>query len=189
MFGGYRMGERMIFLLGGARSGKSYQAEQWAREHGKNVLFVATAQAFDDDMRDRIARHRTQRPSEWHTLEVPLGVGEAILRATQQAEYDVIVLDCLTLLASNALLTLPENATQAQADDIILQETHALLDAYAHTHATWLIVSNEVGMGVVPATTLGRLFRDALGRANQAIATRADEVWLLVAGIVWKLKP
>jgi adenosylcobinamide kinase / adenosylcobinamide-phosphate guanylyltransferase len=189
VFGGDGMGERMIFLLGGARSGKSYQAEQWAREHGKNVLFVATAQAFDDDMRERITRHRAQRPAEWHTLEVPLGVGEAILRATQQATYDVIVVDCLTLLASNALLTLPENATQAQADDIILQETRALLDAYAYTHATWLIVSNEVGMGVVPATSLGRLFRDALGRANQQVATRADDVWLLVAGLIWKLKP
>jgi adenosylcobinamide kinase/adenosylcobinamide-phosphate guanylyltransferase len=98
------------------------------------------------------------------------------------------VLDCLTLLASNALLTLPDDCTQAQADAAILAEVDALLNAYQSSQATWLIISNEVGMGVVPPYRLGRLYRDALGRANQRIAQTADQVLLLVAGLPWTLK-
>lgn len=180
------MPKRLIFLLGGARSGKSHYAEEWATQHGQEVLFVATAQAFDDEMRGRIADHRAQRPATWQTLEAPLGVGEAIQAANFSG--DTLVLDCLTLLASNALLTLPEDCTQEQANAVILGEVDALLAAYAQSEATWLVVSNEVGMGVVPPYRLGRLYRDGLGRANQRLAQAADEVLLLVAGLAWRLK-
>jgi adenosylcobinamide kinase / adenosylcobinamide-phosphate guanylyltransferase len=181
------MPKRLIFLLGGARSGKSAYAETWAREHGGRVLFVATAQAFDDEMHQRIARHQAERPSVWQTLEAPLQTGAAIRTFNQP--HDTVLVDCLTLLAANALLTLPEDdCTQEQANDAILAETEALLAAYQDSQATWLIVSNEVGMGVVPPSKLGRLYRDGLGRANQRIAQSADEVLLLVAGIAWKLK-
>jgi adenosylcobinamide kinase/adenosylcobinamide-phosphate guanylyltransferase len=180
------MGKRLIFLLGGARSGKSAYAENWARERGGQVLFVATAQVFDDEMHERIAAHRAARPAEWKTLEAPLNVGAAI--QAQGDVYDTVIVDCLTLLASNALLKLPEDCTQAQADAGVLTEVAALLNAYHQSPAVWLIVSNEVGMGIVPPYRLGRLYRDALGRANQRIARQADETLLLVAGLPWQLK-
>jgi adenosylcobinamide kinase / adenosylcobinamide-phosphate guanylyltransferase len=182
------MDRRLIFVLGGARSGKSHYAEQWAREHGQRVLFVATAQAFDDEMRERIAKHKQERPAHWATLETPLNVAETLTQHPNLADYDTIVLDCMTLLASNALLTLPEDCTQETANEVILHETDALLAVYHTTSARWLIISNEVGMGIVPPYRLGRLYRDALGRANQRIAQTADEVLLLVAGLPWKLK-
>jgi adenosylcobinamide kinase/adenosylcobinamide-phosphate guanylyltransferase len=179
------MGKRLIFLLGGARSGKSTYAENWARQHGDRVLFVATAQALDDEMRERIAAHRANRPANWDTLEAPLKVGAAIRQQT--GFYDTVLIDCLTLLASNVLLQLPEDCTQAQADETVGREVDALLDTYTASSAAWLIISNEVGMGLVPPYRLGRLYRDALGRANQQIARHADEVLLLVAGLPWRL--
>lgn len=181
------MERKLIFLLGGARSGKSRQAQEWAEQNGQRVLFVATAQAFDDDMRERIVRHQAERPAAWATLEAPRHAGNAIA-ATPDA-HDVVVVDCLTLLASNALLTLPEACTQEEANAIVMGEVDELLAAYAAAPpAAWLVVSNEVGMGIVPPTQLGRLYRDALGRANQRMAQAADEVLLLVAGLPWRLK-
>jgi adenosylcobinamide kinase/adenosylcobinamide-phosphate guanylyltransferase len=185
----FNMPKRLIFLLGGARSGKSQYAEQWVRDHSAHVLFVATAQAFDDDMRDRIARHRQERPAHWQTLEAPMQTGTAIAEALAGGPYDTVLLDCLTLLAANLLLALPEETTQEAVNAAVLAEIDALLEVYNRHTATWLVVSNEVGMGVVPPTKLGRLYRDALGRANQRIAQHADEVFLLVAGLPWRLKP
>jgi len=181
------MGKSLIFLVGGARSGKSYYAENWARDNGKDVLFVATAQAFDDEMRERISAHRESRPAHWQTLEAPVNVGQAI--QVKSDIYDTVVVDCMTLLASNVLLSLPEDCTQTDADKAILGEVDALLVAYEKSSATWLIVSNEVGMGLVPPYRLGRLYRDALGRANQRIAQQADDVMLFVAGLSWSLTP
>lgn len=180
------MARRLIFLLGGARSGKSRYAEEWARQHGGNVLFVATAEAHDDDMRGRIANHRAARPTDWHTLEAPRDTARHI--ASCDLLYETLILDCITLLTSRVLLGLPESATQQEANAAILREVERLLEVHARSHATWLVVSNEVGMGVVPPTRLGMLFRDMLGRANQRIAAQADEVLLLVAGIPWRLK-
>lgn len=180
---------RLIFLLGGARSGKSHYAEQWARENGQRVLFVATAQALDDEMRERITRHRQHRPPGWATLEAPLQAGVQVQQALALAGYDTILLDCLTVLAANILLSLPETASQEEVTDAVLAEVDSLLNVCAGSSATWFIVSNEVGMGVVPPSKLGRLYRDALGRANQRVAAQADEVLLLVAGLPWRLKP
>lgn len=180
------MGKQLIFLLGGARSGKSAYAQNWACQHANRVLFVATAQAFDDEMRERIAAHRASRPPSWNTLEAPLSAGAAI--RAYGGGYDTVLVDCLTLLASNALLQLPDDCTQADADAAILSEADDLLNAYHESAATWFIVSNEVGMGIVPPYRLGRLYRDALGRANQRIAQHANDVLLLVAGLPWRLK-
>jgi len=180
------MAKRLIFLLGGARSGKSGYAEAWAREHGERVLFVATAEASDADMRQRIAEHRAARPASWHTLEAPTDTAAQIAAST--FEHDTLILDCITLLTSKILLNLPESVTQREANAAILREVDRLLDAQSRSNATWLVVSNEVGMGVVPPTRLGNLYRDMLGRANQRIAAGADEVLLLVAGIAWRLK-
>jgi adenosylcobinamide kinase/adenosylcobinamide-phosphate guanylyltransferase len=182
--------QSLTLLLGGARSGKSHYAETWGAAHGGRVLFVATAQAFDDEMHGRIAAHRAARPSTWDTLEAPRHAGEALEAATTSTRYDTVIVDCLTLLASNALLSLPDDATQADADTAILAEADALLTVHAASSYPYhmMIVTNEVGMGVVPPTRLGRFYRDALGRANQRIAQHADTVLLFVAGLAWPLK-
>ena len=180
------MAKRLIFLLGGARSGKSQYAETWARQQGGRVLFVATAEPRDADMRARIADHRAARPAAWHTLEAPRDTARLI--ANCGYAHDTLLLDCLTLLTSNILLNLPEAATQNEANAAALAEVERLLAVYAASNASWLVVSNEVGMGVVPPTRLGVLYRDMLGRANQRVAQAADEVLLLVAGLPWRLK-
>ena len=180
------MAKRLIFLLGGARSGKSHYAESWAREHGKRVLFVATAQATDADMRARIADHRAARPPDWQTLEAPIDTARQIAAAA--IEHDTLILDCVTLMSSNILLSLPDSVSRLEATEAALRETDRLLDAHSRSSATWLVVSNEVGMGVVPPTRLGVLYRDMLGRANQRMAQAADELLLLVAGVPWRLK-
>jgi len=180
------MAKRLIFLLGGARSGKSHYAETWARQHGERVLFVATAEPKDADMRQRVADHRDSRPADWHTLEAPRETAKQI--ADCAFAYDTLLLDCLTLLTSNVLLRLPESATQNEANAAVLAEVERVLEVYAASEANWLVVSNEVGMGVVPPTRLGVLYRDMLGRANQRVAQAADEALLLVAGIAWRLK-
>lgn len=179
--------KKLIFVLGGARSGKSTFAENWAKAHGQHVLFVATAQAFDDEMQTRISHHQQSRPEHWYTVEAPLATGTAIQNF--DSGYDTLIVDCITLLATNVLLSLPEDCTQEAVNEAVIQEMDTLLAAYQNAEATWLIVSNEVGMGVVPPTQLGRFFRDALGKANQHIAQQADEVILMVAGLAWYLKP
>jgi len=176
----------LTLILGGARSGKSSHAQQLARERGgDDVLFVATAQALDDEMAARIAAHRAGRPAAWHTLEVPRHVGEAI---SQAESCGVVLVDCLTLLISSTVLALPESASAALAEAAALAETEGLIAAYRRGSGSWIIISNEVGLGLVPAYPVGRTYRDALGRANQRLAAEADEVVLMVAGIPLKIK-
>ena len=131
----------------------------------------------------RIAAHRAQRPSHWQTLEASTDAGAAILQSVQANPVDIVLFDCMTLLASNALLALGEEPDQRSADAAVAAEVDALLTAYAASSAGWLVVSNEVGQGIVPAYPLGRLYRDALGRANQRLAARAENVLLMVAGL------
>ena len=174
---------KLTLLLGGARSGKSSLAVDWARRHAQRVTFIATARPTDDEMARRIARHRAERPAHWQTLELPRGVGRALRRQPPQAE--VCVLDCLTLLVSNVLLDTvsPEAPDPARAQEAVEAEIAALLDAVDALPCAWIVVSNEVGAGLVPAYPLGRLFRDLLGWANRTLAARADEVYYLIAGI------
>ena len=176
------MEKQLILILGGARSGKSACAEDLARQ-GERTLFVATAEALDDDMKRRIEQHRARRPAAWDTLEEPLDPVTAIPSAL--AGHDTLLIDCLTLWVSNLLLQLGDDA---DAETEILSRAGALLDLYDRTDARWILVSNEVGLGVAPATELGRNYRDVLGRVNQLFASRADKVYLMVAGLPVDLK-
>ena len=176
------MNGELILLLGGARAGKSAAAERLAQA-GRRVLFIATAEALDEEMVRRIAAHRARRPSAWDTLEEPLDPGAAASPILDR--YDTVVLDCLTLWVNNLLLRHPDGSG---AEAAILEATGALLELTERSTATWIVISNEVGLGVVPPSPLGRTYRDALGRVNQLVAARANRVYLMVAGLTLELK-
>ena len=180
------MESKLILITGGARSGKSAFAERLAAQ-GKRVLFVATAEALDDDMARRIAAHRSSRPDDWETLEEPRSLPEAIRRKAAGADspYDTIIVDCLTIWVSNLLLLHEGNA---DAEARIVEAAKKLLDVRASSDASWIVVTNEVGLGVVPSSSLGRTYRDVLGRVNSLVASRADKVYLMAAGLALDLK-
>jgi adenosylcobinamide kinase / adenosylcobinamide-phosphate guanylyltransferase len=186
---------RLIVILGGARSGKSAFAERLAASSGRTVAFIATAIAGDDEMRERIARHRASRPQEWHTLEEPLDLAGAVRIASNLAE--VLLLDCITLWLANWLFQQygtnaeEEFASSALFDEGALKkEVGALLEAvsFLAPNKTLIVVTNEVGLGIVPAYPLGRVYRDALGYVNQCLARAANRVYLMVAGIAVDIK-
>ena len=176
------MKKELILILGGARSGKSSFAERLARR-GRQVLFVATAEARDEDMKRRIAAHRERRPAGWDTLEEPLDPAAALRPVLDR--YGTFLLDCLTLWVSNLLLDKPGHAEDGSR---IPDAARELLDLIQESPATWILVSNEVGQGIVPSSTLGRTYRDVLGRVNQLAASRADRVYLMTAGLALELK-
>ena len=172
---------KLALVLGGARSGKSQFALKLASEMPGPALFLATAAPLDREMKKRIQEHRRARRRSFETLEAPQGVGEALLAAG--AGYKTVVLDCLTLLVSNVIGD-EERGAQKRMDG----ELAGLLEAIDRLEASFIIVSNEVGMGLVPLTPVGRLYRDLLGRANQTLAQKADRVYLLVAGLPLVIK-
>jgi len=183
------------FILGGVRSGKSELAVRLAAASAGPVVFVATMQRSGDaELEQRIARHRAARPAAWRTVEAPSRIADALIDA--RIGRATVVVDCLTLWASNLLLA--RNAP-AQTDDVApealmdcerqLNDEIAALFAWAEDHrATLIVVSNEVGAGVVPPYPLGRAFRDLLGSANATVAARADRVYYVVAGLVLDLR-
>lgn len=171
------MTRRITLVLGGARSGKSSHAEALARQTGLSRRYLATAQPLDDEMRDRIRQHRTDRAGDgWQTIEEPLDLPGAITAASEV--QTVLLVDCLTLWLSNLML----------ADRTTGPATEALLAALATAPGPVVLVSNEVGLGLVPETPLGRAFRDAQGRLNQKVAARADHVVFMAAGLPLTLK-
>jgi adenosylcobinamide kinase/adenosylcobinamide-phosphate guanylyltransferase len=181
------MNKTLTLILGGARSGKSSHAEKMALElGGPDVLYVATAQAFDDEMRARIAAHQAERPAGWRTLEAPSLA--AAWTPDVPGDAQVVLLDCMTLLASNAVLAAGEEPSTQEGEAVVAAEVAALLAAYQTGEHSWIVVSNEVGLGLVPPYPLGRVYRDALGRANQALAAAADRVVFMVAGLPLTVK-
>lgn len=178
----------LYLVLGGARSGKSSYAEALARRLGREeVTYLATLEAGDDEMRRRVERHRRQRPVEWQTVEA----GDDVVAAVGEATGRVLLLDCLSGLVGNVLLDAEQAAVQGDEDALeqaVMDEFERLFAALGAFPGDVIIVSNEVGGGVVPPTALGRRFRDALGRANQATAARAGTVVLLTAGLPSALK-
>jgi adenosylcobinamide kinase/adenosylcobinamide-phosphate guanylyltransferase len=170
---------RVTLVLGGVRSGKSRFALEIA-SNAPSVTFIATARAFDDEMRRKIERHQAERPSHWRTREEPLQLAEAI--STPQDASETTIVDCLTLFAANLM--------EAYADDTNTVETaiDALCSALSTINRRIVLVSNEVGSGIVPAYMAGRQFRDLLGEINQRVAAVAGNVVLMVAGLPLTIK-
>lgn len=162
-------------ILGGARSGKSRYAEALARQSHKNIIYLATGWPGDAEMAARIAHHRQQRPPQWQTIEEPLLLGETL--TTHNSEGNLILVDCLTLWLSNCLAEQCFETQQAQ-----------LLQSLPLFHGDLILVSNEVGSGIVPLGELSRQFVDYSGRLHQQLATLCDTVQLVVAGLPLQLK-
>jgi adenosylcobinamide kinase/adenosylcobinamide-phosphate guanylyltransferase len=165
----------VTLVLGGVRSGKSHYAQQLG-ERQSRVVFVATARACDDEMRHKIDRHRASRPPHWETVEEPLGLAEAVGRFGPAC--DLMIIDCLTLFAANLLDAEGDAQSRIDALCLVLQSPPCAV----------VLVSNEVGSGVVPEYASGRRFRDLLGEMNQSVARVASNVLLLVAGLPLVLK-
>jgi adenosylcobinamide kinase / adenosylcobinamide-phosphate guanylyltransferase len=170
----------LTLFTGGARSGKSARAEQYAARLGGPLLYLATAEARDDEMQQRIAHHQKRRPSGWSTREEPLAVAAVL---DELAPGTIVLLDCLSLLITNLLL-----ANEHDPEPAIERELTAILTVAQARELRLIVVSNEVGMGIVPAYALGRVYRDLLGRANQRFAAAAAEVYLVVCGIAVELR-
>jgi adenosylcobinamide kinase/adenosylcobinamide-phosphate guanylyltransferase len=174
----------MTFILGGARSGKSRFAQELAAKLGKRVLFIATGEPLDEEMNMRIEVHKRSRSPSWRTLEAPTDVAKAMRGKIGDAE--VVIIDCLTLLVSNIMGT--EDIDAETLGRKVTAELEELIAFIRTTKAHFIIVSNEVGLGLVPPYPAGRVYRDALGMANQMLAKNADEVYFMVAGIAIPLK-
>ena len=176
------MAGRIILVIGGTRSGKSRYAEELAVRLDPETLYVATAQAGDDEMRARIKAHQTARPPGFRTLEVPYDLAAAM--TTHVRDGGVVLIDCLTLLASNLMAAGDEAGFERRLE----AEMASLIVFMGTCDATFILVTSEVGLGIVPQALVTRRYRDALGRANQQAAAAADEVYFIVAGLAQRLK-
>ena len=176
----------LTLILGGARSGKSSYALKLAKESGKPVTFIATAQAFDNEMSARIQKHKAERPAHWQTLELPLNIASSV----SQIKSDAVILDCVTLWATNLMMQFVKDDLVDETPylNAIQNEIEELLAIIQNTNQNWFIVSNEVGLGLVPPYQMGRVYRDGLGWANQRIAKAADTVLFMVAGLPMTIK-
>ncbi|MBI5687572.1 MAG: bifunctional adenosylcobinamide kinase/adenosylcobinamide-phosphate guanylyltransferase [Verrucomicrobia bacterium] len=171
---------QLVLVLGGCRSGKSRFAQELAGRFGRRKLFVATAEPFDDEMRERIVKHRAVRGPEWQTIEAPVALAEALRE--HAGEADVVLVDCLTVWLGN-LLCAEQGPARWQGDVV-----PSLLAELGRRRAHVIVVSNEVGMGIVPDNALARRFRDEQGSLNQQVAAIADSVVFVAAGLPMTLK-
>ncbi len=170
---------KITFILGGARSGKSSFALGLAKKYKGRIAFVATAEPGDAEMKARIRLHKKARPAQWHTFEEPCDLAPLITE--NSGKFECAIIDCLTLLISNLILSgLGAKIIKKRIKQIIVSIKDSGMDA--------IIISNETGLGIVPENKLARSFRDIAGTANQIIAKGADEVFFIVAGIPWRLK-
>jgi adenosylcobinamide kinase / adenosylcobinamide-phosphate guanylyltransferase len=169
----------LVVLVGGARAGKSALAADLARRWDGPVAFVATAESGDDEMRSRIERHRAERPAEWTTIEEPLRLRDELVGLDDRV---FAVVDCLTLWVANLL-------GQGDSEQEIVEEAGAVATVAGGRAAPVVVVTNEVGLGIVPATPAGRAYRDLLGRVNSTFVQRADRAALVVAGRLLPLDP
>ncbi len=170
---------KIIFITGGVRSGKSKYAIELAKNRTSEVIFLATGLAKDEEMKKRIKEHKRSRPDRWRTIEETKNISSILLDI--QPPCELVIIDCLTFFVSNLLL-------EGVNEEIILQEIKKIVDIMLQVNYTIIVVSNEVGGGIVPDNKLGRRFRDIIGLANQVIAKSAYQVYLIVSGIPIKLK-
>jgi len=184
---------KLVLITGGARSGKSRFAENLARGLQGPVLYVATAQIFDEEMKIRVRKHRESRPAEWDTLEAYRGLGKTI--SSQDQKYCGILIDCITIMVTNLMWEIPEIQAEEftvqnieKAEFFIMEEVKDLVEGTFRMESTVIMVTNELGSGIVPEYPLSRAFRDIAGRVNQYIAAHADEVYLVVCGIPLRIK-
>ena len=175
-------------ILGGARSGKSHLAERLAQDSGLPVSVIVTAEALDAEMAERIRRHREDRPSTWRVVETPVALAQAL--RDEAHEGRCVIVDCLTLWLMNLMTDADALPAPLHADHLprFLAERAALLDCLPQLPGQILLVANEVGLGLVPETPLGRLFRDEAGRMNQAVAAICERVTFVAAGLPLTLK-
>jgi len=180
-----------ILIIGGVRSGKSRFAQELALKLGEPVLFVATAGAGDEEMQRRIEEHQRARPAAWSTLEITTHIGRQIVPKVGGAK--VVIVDCITLLINN-IFSQHSPQTDEQIDAPLTEkevtiEISELVECINQVDASFIIVTNEVGAGLVPVSRVGRLYRDLLGKANQILAEHVDEIYLMVAGLPVPIKP
>lgn len=181
------MAGKIVLVTGGARSGKSGFAEKYAAGLGDKVIYIATAQIYDQEMEHRVRLHQERRPADWQTIEAPFAA-EKHLAGVSGGQ--VVLLDCLTIYISNLLLSYDFEQTDAETrHQAVMKAVDRVLAAARASDATVVIVSNEVGMGIVPENALAREFRDLAGKANQKVAAWADEVYLTVSGLAINIKP
>lgn len=184
---------KVTLITGGARSGKSSFAEEMVMGKGENILYVATAKAIDDEMKDRIKKHQERRPAHWGLLEQYSGLGAVLPEKSR--EYDAILLDCVTIMSTNIIFDQPvvlkEDVTfeeMLETEKILVEEIQALVSCFKDLSCDLILVTNEVGLGLVPEYPLSRFYRDALGRVNQALGKAADEVYFVTCGVPVKIK-
>jgi adenosylcobinamide kinase/adenosylcobinamide-phosphate guanylyltransferase len=173
------MGKKLIFIIGGARSGKSRFALDYANRHFSKKLYLATCEVLDEEMAQRVENHKKMRGPEWLTIEEPVNIVERIGQFWEKGE--VILIDCLTLWLSNLLM-------RGESDKNIIDEIVSLIKAIKNNQTSFILVSNEVGMGIVPADPMSRRFRDLQGMANQKFAEASDILIFMVSGIPMVLK-
>jgi len=181
---------RSTLIIGGARSGKSDFAQELALKSPQPVLFVATAEAGDEEMRQRIETHKRARPDTWRTLEVTNLVGDRICQEIDAVP--TVIVDCITLLVNNVfnkyLNSGGELSEPSLVEKDVMAEINSLVDCINQTEAEFIVVTNEVGQGLVPASNMSRLYRDLLGKANRILAQHADNVYTMIAGLPVKVK-
>ena len=184
---------KVILVTGGARSGKSTYAEKLALDTKSKVLYIATSIPFDEEMKDRVKQHKARRPKNWSTFEGYKDLKQVF--SNEKLDFDTIILDCITIMITNLLYDETgediESFNQEAINRIekkILEEVADFLDYAEKTSKTLIMVTNEIGFGIVPEYKLARVFRDIAGRINQYIASRADEVTIVVCGIPLKIK-
>ncbi|TRZ50113.1 bifunctional adenosylcobinamide kinase/adenosylcobinamide-phosphate guanylyltransferase [bacterium] len=170
---------KITFILGGARSGKSRFAVSLAKKKAGKVAFIATCKPLDSEMKRRVALHKKLRPLHWKTFEETNDIPRLLRKIG--SKFEIIIIDCLTLLASNFML-------QGLKEEAIKNRMNKMLSALTTIKAKSIVVSNEVGSGIVPGNKLSRDFRDIAGRINQMIAEESNEVFFLVSGIPWRIK-
>lgn len=183
---------KIVLVTGGARSGKSNFAEKLCIDQNNSTAYIATSIPFDDEMKDRVKKHKESRPQNWNTYEIYKDIYSIIKEISNK--HETVILDCVTLLVNNLMFTYDMDIDKANQEEInelekyIKDQVKKLIEEIKKTNLYFVVVTNELGMAVVPANKLSRVYTDIVGRINQQIASQSDEVYFVVSGIPMKIK-